>query len=171
MPQMSQVLSEHAIGKLSAAMVTIAVARKLNVNFSIISHLKRCFREFGSTSNWPHNHRPRIWHRVDERFSDVNVVNRVPHDGGGVGMLWINMYDSVFQFPPISSNFTQLLQRSGTTFHRPQSTACSTLCEGYVSHIWVTDFPIMWNPYLLSTFILAHVMPISATHMALSYWA
>jgi hypothetical protein len=35
------------------------------------------------------------------------------------GMLWI---DSVFQFPPISSNFTQPLKRSGTTFHRPQST-------------------------------------------------
>ncbi|XP_042172988.1 uncharacterized protein LOC121845514 isoform X5 [Oncorhynchus tshawytscha] len=32
---------------------------------------------------------------------------------------WIDMYDSVFLFPPISSN----LKRSGTTFHRPQSTA------------------------------------------------
>jgi hypothetical protein len=39
------------------------------------------------------------------------------------GMLWINMYYSVFQFPPISRNFTQPLKRSGTTFHRPQSTA------------------------------------------------
>jgi hypothetical protein len=38
------------------------------------------------------------------------------------GMLWINMYDGVFQFPPISSNFSQLLKRSGTTFHRPQPT-------------------------------------------------
>ena len=40
------------------------------------------------------------------------------------------MYDSAFQFPPISSNFAQ---RSGTTFHRPQSTAWSTLCEGDVA--------------------------------------
>ncbi|XP_031670947.1 uncharacterized protein LOC109877699 isoform X14 [Oncorhynchus kisutch] len=32
---------------------------------------------------------------------------------------WIDMYDSVFLFPPISSN----LKRNGTTFHRPQSTA------------------------------------------------
>jgi hypothetical protein len=39
------------------------------------------------------------------------------------GMLWINVYDSVFQFLPISSNFTQPLKRSGITFHRPQSTA------------------------------------------------
>uniref|UniRef100_A0A8C8HAN0 Small ribosomal subunit protein eS28 n=1 Tax=Oncorhynchus tshawytscha TaxID=74940 RepID=A0A8C8HAN0_ONCTS len=27
-----------------------------------------------------------------------------------------------FQFPPISRNFKQPLKRSGTTFHRPQST-------------------------------------------------
>ena len=36
------------------------------------------------------------------------------------GMLWIDMYDRVFQFPPISSIFTQPLMISGTTFHRPQ---------------------------------------------------
>ncbi len=40
------------------------------------------------------------------------------------------IYDSVFQFLPISSNFAQPLKRSGTTFHRPQS----TLCEGDVLH-------------------------------------
>jgi hypothetical protein len=45
-------------------------------------------------------------------------------------MLWM---DSVFQFLPISSNFAQPLKRSGTTFHRPQSTARSTLCEEDVS--------------------------------------
>jgi hypothetical protein len=38
-------------------------------------------------------------------------------------MLWIDVYNSVFQFPPIFNNFAQLLKRSGTTFHRPQSTA------------------------------------------------
>jgi hypothetical protein len=38
-------------------------------------------------------------------------------------MLCTNKYDSVFQFPPISSNFAQSLKRSGTTFHRTQSTA------------------------------------------------
>ncbi|CDQ96765.1 unnamed protein product [Oncorhynchus mykiss] len=37
------------------------------------------------------------------------------------GMLWIDMYKRVFQFPPIS-NFAQSLKKSGTTFHRPQST-------------------------------------------------
>jgi hypothetical protein len=39
------------------------------------------------------------------------------------GMLWIDVYDSVFQFLPISRNFAQSLKRSGTTLHRPQSTA------------------------------------------------
>jgi hypothetical protein len=38
----------------------------------------------------------------------------------------------VFQFTPVSSNFAQPLKRSGTTFHRPQSTAWSTLCKGDV---------------------------------------
>ncbi len=58
MPQMSQVLRERAIGMLTAGMSTRAVTRELNVNFSTISHLKMFFREFGSTSNWPHNRRP-----------------------------------------------------------------------------------------------------------------
>ncbi len=60
MPQMSQVLREHAIGMLTAGMSTRAVAHELNNNFSTISHLQRRFREFGNTSNRPHNRRPRV---------------------------------------------------------------------------------------------------------------
>ncbi len=60
MPQMSQVLRECAIGMLTAGMSTRAVARELNVHFSTISRLQRHFREFGSTSNRPHNRRPRV---------------------------------------------------------------------------------------------------------------
>ncbi len=60
MPQMSQVLRGRAIGMLTAGMSTRAVARELNVHFSTISRLQRCFREFGSTSNRPHNRRPRV---------------------------------------------------------------------------------------------------------------
>ncbi len=41
-------------------MSTRAVVRELNVNFSTISRLQRSFREFGSTSSWPHNRRPRV---------------------------------------------------------------------------------------------------------------
>ncbi len=50
------------------------------------------------------------------------------------GMLCIGLYNSVFQFLPISSNFAQPLKRSGPTFHRPQSTTWSTLCKGDVLH-------------------------------------
>ncbi len=60
MPQMSQVLKERAIGMLTAGMSNRAVARELNVHFSTISRLQRRFREFGSTSNRPHNRRPRV---------------------------------------------------------------------------------------------------------------
>ncbi len=45
---------------LTAGMSTETVARELNVHFSTISHLQRHFREFGSTSNRPHNRRPRV---------------------------------------------------------------------------------------------------------------
>ena len=91
------------------------------------------------------------------------------------GMLWIDVYDSMIQFPITSSNFKRPLKRSGTTFHWPQSTAWSTVCEGGVSHCmrqmvitpntdWFSDsrpyfyfkvsvtkicisvFPVMWNP-------------------------
>ena len=48
------------------------------------NRLQRLFREFGSTSNRPHNCSPPGWCRVGEWFSDVNVVNRV------VAMWWWN---------------------------------------------------------------------------------
>ncbi len=364
MPQMSQVLKEHAISMLTAGMSTRAVARELNVHFSTISRLQRCFKEFGSTSNRPHNRRSRIttpaqdlhiqhlhlqdhlspatrtaaatislhnqktsaqtvrnrlkeahlharrphqgldltavrrhnrpewvnahiwwrltlwrsalfmeesrfslyradgrqrvWRRVGEWFADVNVVNRVAHGGGGVGvcygqrtqvhfidsilnaqryrdeilrpivvpfihdhhlmlqhdnaqphvarictqfleaekipvpvhgqhthrtlsmfgMLWIGVYDSVFQFLPISSNFVQPLKRSGPTVHRPQSTTWSTLCEGDVVHCvkqmlvtpdtdWFSDTPntlklqllILEWPFIVAS--LRHTCPIT----------
>ncbi len=60
MPQTSQVLRERAVSMLSAGISTRAVVCELNVNFSTISHLQSRFREFGSTSNRPHNHRPHI---------------------------------------------------------------------------------------------------------------
>ncbi len=41
-------------------MSTRAIARELNVNFSTINRLQRHFGEFGSTSNRPHNRRPRV---------------------------------------------------------------------------------------------------------------
>ncbi len=58
MPQMSQVLRERAIGMLTAGISTRAVACEHKP--STISRLQRRFREFGSTSNRPHNLRPRV---------------------------------------------------------------------------------------------------------------
>ncbi len=60
MSQMSHVLRERALGMLTAGMSTRAVARELNVHLYTISRLQRRFREFGSTSNRPHNCRPRV---------------------------------------------------------------------------------------------------------------
>ena len=57
---MSQVLSQLAIGMLTAEMSTRAVARELNVHFSTISRLKRRVRQSDSTFNRPHNRRPRV---------------------------------------------------------------------------------------------------------------
>uniref|UniRef100_A0A8C7SIH1 Tektin n=1 Tax=Oncorhynchus mykiss TaxID=8022 RepID=A0A8C7SIH1_ONCMY len=60
MPQMSQVLRECAICMLTAGLSTRVDSRELNVNFSPISSLQCSCREFGSTSNRPHNRRPRV---------------------------------------------------------------------------------------------------------------
>lgn len=49
-------------------------------------------------------------------------------------MLWIGVYDSVFQFLPISSNLAQPLKKSEATFHRPRSTTWSIFCEVHVFH-------------------------------------
>uniref|UniRef100_A0A1A8PPR2 Tc1-like transposase DDE domain-containing protein n=1 Tax=Nothobranchius rachovii TaxID=451742 RepID=A0A1A8PPR2_9TELE len=60
MPQISSPFRKRAIGMLTAGMSTRSVARALNVHFSTISRLQRHFREYGSTSNRPHNHRQRV---------------------------------------------------------------------------------------------------------------
>eukprot|EP00063_Salmo_salar_P048434 XP_014023269.1 PREDICTED: zinc finger CCCH domain-containing protein 11A-like isoform X4 [Salmo salar] len=54
------------------------------------------------------------------QFFDGLHTYKTCHPLSMFGMLWIDVYDSVFQFLPISSNFAQPLKRSGTTFHNPQ---------------------------------------------------
>ncbi len=70
------------------------------------------------------------WKLKTSQFLHGQHTHRTCHPLSMFGMLWIGVYDSVFQFLPISSNFAQPLKRSGPTFHRPQSTTWSTLCEG-----------------------------------------
>jgi hypothetical protein len=72
----------------------------------------------------------------------------------------INMYDTVFQFPPISSNFAQPLKRSGTTFHsliNSMRRRCVTLQRQIVvatNTDWFSDL----YPHLF----LWHLWPIDA---------
>ncbi len=74
------------------------------------------------------------WKLKTSQFLHGQHTHRTCHPLSMFGMLWIGVYDSVFQFLPISSNFAQTLKRSGPTFPRPQSTTWSTLCEGDVLH-------------------------------------
>ncbi len=74
------------------------------------------------------------WKLKTSQFLHGQHTHRTCHPLSMFGMLWIDVYDSVFQFLPKSSNFAQPLKRSGPTFHRPQSTTWSTLCEGDVLH-------------------------------------
>ncbi len=74
------------------------------------------------------------WNLKTSQFLHGQHTHRTCHPLSMFGMLWIGVYDSVFQFLPISSNFAQPLKRSWPTFHRPQSTTWSTLCEGDVLH-------------------------------------
>ncbi len=74
------------------------------------------------------------WKLKTSQFLHGQHTHRTCHPLSMFEMLWTGIYDSVFQFLAISSNFAQPLKRSGPTFHRPQSTTWSTLCEGDVLH-------------------------------------
>ncbi len=67
--------------------------------------------------------------KVKTQFLHGQYTHWTCHPLSMFGMLWIGVYESMFQFLPISRNFQQPLKRSGPTFHRPQSTTWSTLCE------------------------------------------
>ncbi len=69
------------------------------------------------------------WKLKTSQFFHGQHTHRTCHLLSMFGMLWIGVYN-VLQFQPISSNFAQPLKRSGPTFHKPQSTTWSTLCEG-----------------------------------------
>ncbi len=70
------------------------------------------------------------WKLKTSQFLHGQHTHRTCHPLSMFGMLWIGVYDSVFQFLPISSNFTQPLKRSGPTFYRPQLTTWSTQVDG-----------------------------------------
>ncbi len=60
------------------------------------------------------------WKLKTSQFLHGQHTHRTYHPVSMFGMLWIGVYDSVFQFLPISSNFTLPLKRSRPTFHNQQ---------------------------------------------------
>ena len=61
--------------------------------------------------------RQRVWHHVGKRFADINVVNRVPHGGGGV-MVWTGLsYEQQTQLHFINGNLNA--QNYSDKFLRP----------------------------------------------------
>jgi hypothetical protein len=81
------------------------------------------------------------------------------------GILWIYVYDNVFQFPPISSSFAQPLKKSETTFHVSQINSlvnsmrrCVALDEANGGHKILTSFLVngpTFSPPLVVT-IFSH---------------
>ncbi len=69
---------------------------------------------------WPHVARicTQFWKLKTFQLLHGQHTHWTCHPLSMFGMLWIGVYDSMFQFLPISSNFTQPLKRSGPTFHR-----------------------------------------------------
>jgi hypothetical protein len=135
-PQVSQVLRERPIGMLTAGMSTRAVTKDFNVNFSTISCLQSHFRELGSTSNQPHNRRPRVWRCVGEWFADVNIVNGVSHGGGGVMVLAGVSYEQQTQLHFIDGNFNtqryldEILKPIGVPFIHAINSCFSMIMHG-----------------------------------------
>jgi hypothetical protein len=112
--------------------------------------------------------------KISQFFHDLHT--QICHPLSMFGMLWIGVCTTLCSIShQYSENLRSHFLRSGTTFHRPQSTAWLTLCEGGVSHCmrqmvvtpdtdWFSDpcpylfrmisvtnrcisvFPVMWNP-------------------------
>ena len=118
--------------QLACRLSTRAVARELNVNFSTISHLQSRFREFGSTSNRPHNRRPHVWRCVGKRFADG--------DCGVMEWAGIN-YGQRTHLHFIDGNLNaQILV---TRFWSPLW--CSFFLRSLTNRC-KSVFPVMWNP-------------------------
>ena len=78
------------------------------------------------------------WKKKTSQFLHGQHTHQTCHPLSMYEKLWIrHVYDNVFLFLPISSNFAQPLKRRGPAFHRPQSTTWSTLCKGDVRQIVV----------------------------------
>ncbi len=86
------------------------------------------------------------WKLKTSQFLNGQLTHRICHPLSMFGMLWIGVYDSMFQFLPISSNFTQPLKRSGPTLHNQQPD------QLYVKQMCCTAGGKWWSQQILTGF-------------------
>ncbi len=88
------------------------------------------------------------WKLKTSQFLHGQHTHRTCHPLSMFGMLWIGVYDSVFQsFLRYPANFAQPLKRSGPTFHRPQSTTWSNF---YAKEMCCTAWGKWWSHQILT---------------------
>ena len=89
-------------------------------------------------------HVARIWKLKMSQFFHGLHTHQTCHPLSMSCMLWIDVYDSMFWFPPISSNVAQPLKSSGSTFHnqQPDQLYAKEICCTAWSHQILTGFLI-----------------------------
>ncbi len=80
------------------------------------------------------------WKLKTSQFLHGQHTHRTCHPLSMFGMLWIGVYNSVFQFLPISSNFAQPLKRSGQPDQLYAKEMCCTAWGKWWSHQILTGF-------------------------------
>ncbi len=86
------------------------------------------------------------WKLKTSQFLHGQHIHPTCHPLSMFGMLWIGVYDSMFQFLPISNNFAQPLKRSGPTFHNQQPD------QLYAKEMCCTDWDKWWSHQILTGF-------------------
>ena len=84
----------------------------------VILFIRRHYLMFQHDNAWPHVVVHNSWKLKMPQFFHGLHTHQTCHPLSVFGILWIYVYDSMFQFLPISSNFAQTLKRNGTTFPR-----------------------------------------------------
>ncbi len=90
-----------------------------------------------------------LWKLKTSQFLHGQHTHRIYHQLCMFGMLWIGVYDSVFQFLPISSNFAQPLKRSGPTFSTGHNQQPDQL---YAKEMCCTALGKWWSHQILTGF-------------------
>ncbi len=94
------------------------------------------------------------WKLKTSQFLHGQHTHRTCHPLSMFGMLWMGVYDSMFQFLPISSNFTQPLKRSGPAIkEKPiNNQQHDQLYVNYVKEMCCTAWGKWWSHQILTGF-------------------